>query len=110
MTLNEYQNQAKKTAVYGKLGGEGWVYPALGLAGEAGEVADKLKRVIRDFDGKLSEEIRQSVKGELGDVLWYVSQLSNELGFTLEEIANYNIEKLSKRQKENKLHGAGDNR
>ena len=110
MTLDEYQKIAQKTALYPKFGGQGWIYPALGLAGESGEVADKLKKVIRDHDGEVTEEIRQAVKAELGDVLWYISQLSRELGFSLEEIAQYNIKKLAYRKAESKIKGSGDNR
>jgi NTP pyrophosphatase (non-canonical NTP hydrolase) len=110
MTLDEYQKKAQGTVIYPALGGQGWVYPALGLAGEAGEVADKLKKVVRDHNGEITPEIRELVKGELGDVLWYVSQLARELDFTLEEIAQGNIDKLASRQKRQKLSGSGDSR
>jgi NTP pyrophosphatase (non-canonical NTP hydrolase) len=110
MTLDEYQKKAQGTVIYPPLGGQGWVYPALGLAGEAGEVADKLKKVVRDHNGVITDEIRQLVKGELGDVLWYVSQLARELDFSLEEIAEHNIQKLADRQSRDKLKGQGDNR
>lgn len=110
MTLDEYQKAAQKTALYPPLGGQGWVYPALGLASEAGEVANKLKKVVRDHDGVITEETKQLVKGELGDALWYVSQLARELGFSLEEVARDNIDKLADRNKRGVIKGAGDNR
>lgn len=110
MTFAEYQKKARKTAIYPPVGGHGWVYPALGLAGEAGEVSDKLKKVVRDNNGTLSEETRELVKGELGDVLWYVSQLAYELNLDLEAIAVGNLKKLADRQTRSKLTGKGDNR
>ncbi len=110
MTFDEYQKQSRKTAVYPKFGGQGWVYPVMGLASEAGEVANKLKKVIRDDEGKLSEETRQIVKSELGDVLWYVSQLAYELDFKLDEVAKSNLTKLFDRKNRGKLGGSGDNR
>ncbi len=110
MTFDEYQQKAKKTAIYPSLGGQGWVYPALGLTNEAGEVTGKLKKVLRDSAGKMSPETKQAIKKELGDVLWYVSQLSTELGLELDDVASYNINKLADRQKRGKLKGTGDNR
>ena len=108
MTLNDYQDKALATAVYGKF--NKIIYPTLGLTGEAGEVADKVKKVLRDNEGFFSDEIRSELIKEVGDVLWYVAALSNDLGYTLEEVANMNIIKLSKRRAENKIHGSGDNR
>ena len=108
--MNDYQKKAQATALYPAFGGQGWVYPALGLAGEAGEIANKLKKVIRDGDGKITEETRQSLKGELGDVLWYISQLARELSLELEEVAQANVQKLAGRQERGKLTGSGDNR
>lgn len=110
MTLDEYQKRAETTVIYPPLGGQGWVYPALGLAGEAGEVADKLKKVVRDHNGVVTPETLDLVKGELGDVMWYVSQLARELGLTLEEVAQGNLDKLASRKRRNKLSGKGDNR
>ena len=102
MNFDEYQKFARSTAIYPdecKV-----VYPALGLCGEAGEVAEKVKKNIRD--GK-------SLAGlalELGDVLWYISTLADDLGVTLEEVAKANIEKLQSRMERNKIKGDGDNR
>ncbi|WP_353684352.1 nucleoside triphosphate pyrophosphohydrolase family protein [Thermodesulfovibrio sp. 3907-1M] len=104
MTFNEYQEKARRTAIYP----EGWVYPALGLCGEAGEVAEKLKKYIRD--GKTCSEVREELIKELGDVLWYIANLAYEFEISLEEIAEKNIEKLLSRKERNKLHGNGDDR
>ena len=109
MDLNKYQTEALKTAVYPNMGSN-FPYPALGLAGEAGEVADKLKKVIRDNDGILTDPVRDSVAKELGDVLWYVSVLAFELDYNLEEIAQNNLAKLASRQERGVLTGSGDNR
>lgn len=109
MNFNEYDERARKTAVYPNIGNN-YVYPVLGLCGEAGEVSEKIKKVIRDFGGVMSDEQKEEIKKELGDVLWYVSAISSELGFTMEEVALKNLEKLGKRAEEGKLHGKGDNR
>jgi NTP pyrophosphatase (non-canonical NTP hydrolase) len=85
-------------------------YPALGLAGEAGEVAEHAKKAIRDDAGVVTEERRQAMAKELGDVLWYVSQLASELGLELDEIARANLEKLLSRQRRGVLSGSGDER
>jgi NTP pyrophosphatase (non-canonical NTP hydrolase) len=108
MTLNEYQAAAVKTAVYGT--GQRIIYPTLGLAGEAGEVADKVKKVIRDNDGVFTPEHKLAIAKEIGDVLWYIAADARDLGFTLEEIAKMNIEKLESRQKRNVISGSGDDR
>jgi len=105
-TFNDYQNQSKETAIYPK----GFTYPALGLSGEAGEVAEHIKKAIRDDDGKITPERKEKLKKELGDVLWYLSQLASEVGLSLDEIAQVNLDKLSKRQKEGKLQGSGSER
>lgn len=109
MTLNEYQEAAQRTAIYPNKGNN-IVYPTLGLVGEAGEVAEKVKKIIRDNNGQLTYEKREDLKKEIGDVLWYVSGVAAELGFTLEEVGQMNIEKLQSRQQRNVLGGSGDNR
>lgn len=86
------------------------IYPTLGLCGEAGEVADKVKKVIRDDNGVFSDPVRESLKLELGDVLWYVAQLASELGFDLDTIARANLEKLASRAARNVIAGSGDQR
>ncbi len=109
MELNEYQKKSKITALYPDVGNNP-IYPTLGLAGEAGEVADKVKKVLRDKGGNFSPEDKNNLKLELGDVLWYVAQLSDELGFDLEEIAQSNLLKLKSRAERGKLSGSGDKR
>ena len=86
------------------------VYPTLGLAGESGEVAEKVKKVIRDKNGVVDKKTREEIKKELGDVLWYVSQLATELDLSLDEVAQQNLKKLNSRMKRGKLQGSGDNR
>ncbi|MEK7189827.1 MAG: nucleoside triphosphate pyrophosphohydrolase family protein, partial [Patescibacteria group bacterium] len=108
MTFEEYQNKAKITALYPNHGKCEFIYPTLGLVGEAGEVAEKVKKIIRDDGGKVSVLKKEELKKEIGDVLWYISQLSLELGLPLEEVAKSNIEKLYSRLERNKIHGDGD--
>lgn len=107
MKLNTYQERALETAIYPeqyKL-----IYPALGLNGEAGEVADKVKKILRG-DSELTEERKGDIAYELGDVLWYVATCAHDLGYTLEEIGEMNIKKLAMRQKKGLLGGNGDHR
>lgn len=108
MELNKYQKQAVSTAIYGA--GVQIVYPALGLCGEAGEVAEKVKKVLRDNNGEFTDEKKIEIKKELGDVMWYISAISRDLGFTLEEICEANLEKLFSRRDRGVLQGSGDNR
>lgn len=107
--FDTYQRRANRTAIYPRMQ-HGWTYPVLGLVNEAGEVAGKLKKVIRDHDGDIHVDDMAALKGELGDVLWYLSQLAKELGLSLEDIAEHNLEKLSSRQARGTLQGEGDNR
>ncbi len=109
MDFDTYQKFAKKTAVYPKIG-KNFVYPALGLAGETGEVLEKIKKIFRDNNGKINKVNKEELSKELGDILWYISQLSTELGLTLSDVAKGNIDKLSSRMKRGKLQGNGDNR
>jgi NTP pyrophosphatase (non-canonical NTP hydrolase) len=104
MTLNEYQTAAATTAL--GLATETLWYPALGLAGEAGEVAEKIKKYYRDGH----QLDRDLIVKELGDVLWYLSALASGLDIELDEVAEMNIEKLASRKERNVLHGEGDNR
>jgi NTP pyrophosphatase (non-canonical NTP hydrolase) len=106
--LSEYQRRSRSTAEYPR---EAWLaYPALGLAGEAGEVAEHAKKAIRDDGGKVSDERRSAMAKELGDVLWYLAQLTSELDLDLDEIAEANLEKLLSRQRRGVLSGSGDDR
>ena len=89
--------------------GEGnWIYPALGLAGESGEICEKIKKAIRDDGGQMTEERRTLLAKELGDVLWYVATMCSELKLDLDEVASGNLAKLAARQANGKLHGSGD--
>jgi NTP pyrophosphatase (non-canonical NTP hydrolase) len=106
--FSEYQRFSRRTAEYPR---EAWLsYPALGLAGEAGEIAEHAKKAIRDDGGAVSPERRSAMAKELGDVLWYVTQLASELGLELDEIARENLEKLFSRQRRGVLSGSGDER
>ncbi|MBK9164746.1 MAG: nucleoside triphosphate pyrophosphohydrolase family protein [Acidobacteria bacterium] len=96
MTFEEYQSAASKTALYPRRL-ENLEYPTLGLAGEAGEVANVVKKIQRDHGGVLNDDTRAKLKDELGDVLWYISACADELGLTLSEVAAYNVDKLAKR-------------
>jgi NTP pyrophosphatase (non-canonical NTP hydrolase) len=108
MELAEYQRLSRRTAEYPR---EAWLtYPALGLAGEAGEVAEHAKKAIRDDGGRVSDERRRAMAKELGDVLWYVAQLATELELELDEIAQGNLDKLLSRQRRGVLSGSGDER
>jgi NTP pyrophosphatase (non-canonical NTP hydrolase) len=108
MTLSEYQEAAKRTALYPPE--RGLEYTALGIASEAGEVAGKVKKIIRDDGGMVSDERRREVAGEVGDVLWYAAQVCSELGLSLDQVARDNIDKLASRQQRGALGGDGDNR
>jgi NTP pyrophosphatase (non-canonical NTP hydrolase) len=109
MELNDYQLRARVTARYPQVG-ENPIYPTLGLCGEAGEVADKVKKVLRDQGGHFDEAVLEGLKLELGDVLWYVAQLASELGFDLEAIASCNLAKLASRAERDVIGGSGDGR
>jgi len=109
MDFRSYQQQSRSTARYPDSGSNPF-YPTLGLCGEAGEVADKVKKVMRDRGGEFSPEVIEALKFELGDVLWYLAQLASELGLDLEEVAAANLAKLASRAARNVIAGDGDNR
>jgi NTP pyrophosphatase (non-canonical NTP hydrolase) len=108
MELSEYQRRSRRTAEYPR--GSWLSYPSLGLAGEAGEVAEHAKKAIRDDGGTVSDQRKAAMSKELGDVLWYVAQLATELGLDLDRIAEENLEKLLSRQRRGALSGDGDER
>jgi len=108
MDLNKYQNRALQTAIYPRK--YHTMYPAMGLAGEAGEFLNKLKKIYRDADGIFNIENTRDLSKELGDCLWYIANLANDLGCTLNSIAKDNLDKLESRQKRDRLGGSGDNR
>ncbi len=109
MELNDYQKAAKTTAVYTSPEQQ-LVCTVLGLNGEAGEVAEKIKKVIRDKNSVIGDEDRKEIQKELGDVLWYLAVLADTLGLDLEAVAALNLEKLRSRHQRGAIHGAGDNR
>lgn len=109
MDFKEYQEKSRKTALYPEVGNN-FVYPTLGLAGEAGEVAEKIKKVLRDKGGVIDDDTKKDIQKELGDVLWYVSQIASELKLSLNDIAEGNIKKLYDRMDRGVLGGSGDNR
>ena len=108
-TFQEYQDAAKKTDSTFPNSDSLW-YIALGINGEAGEIADHVKKHARDDGGKLTVERRTLLLKECGDVLWYLQKMSRMLGSNLQEVAEMNIEKLNSRLERGKLHGSGDNR
>lgn len=113
MNLDKYQKKAAEFDLFETsvdLKAPGFLEKVLGIAGEAGEVTDKIKKIIRDKGGYASEEDRAEIAKELGDVLWYVANVARYLGVSLSDIAEGNIKKLSSRKNRNKLHGEGDNR
>ena len=109
MELNEYQKLAMKTAIFPE--DMGIYYASLGLAGEAGEIANKVKKFIRDgYDVEQFEQKKMELAAEIGDVLWYCAALSRDLGFDLQHVAQYNINKLQDRARRGKISGDGDER
>ena len=109
MTFADYQQRSRATAVYPGAG-DNLLYPTLGLCGEAGEVAEKVKKMVRDDAGVLTPQRREALAKELGDVLWYVAQVATEAGLDLSVVAGTNLEKLLSRQQRGVLQGSGDER
>jgi NTP pyrophosphatase (non-canonical NTP hydrolase) len=111
MDFDEYQALTQATAIYP---GQGWfaglTYAALGLNGEAGEVAEKVKKALRDDGGELTVARRAEIEKELGDVLWYVARVTTEIGSSFGRIAEQNIDKLADRHRRDVLTGSGDER
>ena len=110
MTLNEYQEAAHETSHNTQIGGNGWLYPALGLASEGGELLGKMKKVFRDNGGILNDTARLAMAAELGDILWYVAELATQLEIDLNEIATANLHKLADRANRGVIGGSGDER
>lgn len=109
LTFGTYQQAAKETAVYP--GAYNLTYPTLGLAGEAGEVCEKVKKWIRgDYEDMEREKFVEMLKKEMGDVLWYLSSIASDLGIPLEDVAQANIDKLQSRKDRNLIKGDGDDR
>ena len=106
--LDMYQKVAKRTAIYPRE--QAIIYPTLGLTGEAGEVANKVKKIYRDGTNKISKNNVQEISAEIGDCLWYVALLADDIGCKLSDIANDNLLKLANRMKYGTIHGSGDKR
>lgn len=109
MDFKNYQDLARSTAIYPNIGNN-FIYPTLGLCGESGEVAEKVKKIIRDDGGIISEEKKEMLKKEISDVLWYCAALCSELGFNMNDVAESNIKKLLDRKDRGVIKGSGDNR
>lgn len=118
LTFNNYQDAAQETAVYpgkedpidGGTNIDGLIYTTLGLAGEAGEIANKVKKILRDNDREFSIEYAKQLREECGDVLWYLSETVRQIGYNLGDIAQENIDKLSGRKVRGTIQGSGDDR
>jgi len=111
MTFNNFQTNASRTAFYPRVfKNQGLYYTALGLVGEAGEIANKVKKIMRDNNGNLEELAKADIFDELGDVLWYCASLADELGVNLEDVAKLNLIKLEDRMNRGKIQGSGDKR
>lgn len=113
MEFGEYQKRSRATAFYPNAG-RNFVYPALGLAGETGEVIEKIKKLIRNDEvtsaADVTVEKREEIAKELGDTIWYMAQLATELNIDLDQVADKNVEKILSRKKRGMLHSEGDNR
>lgn len=114
MNFLDYQHGTARTAIYPGAGDvnsvEGLSYVTLGLAGEAGELANKVKKILRDEDGLIGDVVRAKLADELGDTLWYLSQFATQLGVRLEALAEANLTKLADRAERGVLQGSGDER
>ena len=118
LDFNKYQKEAHETASYpsGMIGDTnfgsrvGYIYPAMGLSEEAGEVAGKFAKAVRDNNGIIDDERKEAIKKELGDVLWFIAELCTVLNIPMEEVAQKNLEKLASRKARGVIHGSGDDR
>ena len=113
MKFDEYQERAKKydlSEVSTDLKSVGFIEKVLGLVGEAGETADKIKKILRDKDGVVSDDDRDLIVKELGDTLWYIASIARYLEVPMSEVAEVNLSKLESRYQRNQIHGEGDRR
>jgi NTP pyrophosphatase (non-canonical NTP hydrolase) len=110
MTFDDYQKRALTTVITTNDELKDTLHWVLGINGEAGEVAEKVKKIIRDKNGNISEEDKKELAKELGDVLWYLAVFAKQLGYSFESVAEANLEKLQSRKKRGVLGGSGDNR
>jgi NTP pyrophosphatase (non-canonical NTP hydrolase) len=110
VTFNEYQEAAHRTSFNTEIGGDTLLYPVLGLLGEAGEIANKVKKIYRDKGGKFSEDDKAMLLDESSDLAWYLAEICTQLGVSLEDVAKHNIAKLADRAERGVIGGNGDNR
>lgn len=113
MEFNKYQKKCRLTDV-GTAAQDclnpGWLYYVLGVAGETGEMVEKIKKLFRDKNGVVDQEFKDALIKEMGDIQWYLARLADQFDIEFNDVAKTNIEKLFSRQKRNKIHGEGDNR
>ena len=109
MDFNEYQKKAATPSAYPKLEGP-FMFPLVGMGGELGEIFEKVKKLFRDQGGNITQEFKDDIKKEIGDVLWYLTMFAQEFDITLEEVAQANLDKCIDRKKRNVVRGDGDNR
>ena len=110
MNIDDYQKRALTTVITSGDTFKDSLHWVLGINGEAGEVAEKVKKIIRDKNGKMTKQDKQELAKEIGDVLWYLAVFAHDLGFSLEDIAQQNLDKLKSRKARGVLGGDGDNR
>jgi NTP pyrophosphatase (non-canonical NTP hydrolase) len=110
MTLDDYQKQAATTALFSGDEFMDLLHWTLGVGGEAGEITEKIKKIVRDKNGKVTDSDREDLMKEVGDVLWYLAVLARHLGYSFNEVAEVNLAKLKSRHVRGKIGGSGDNR
>lgn len=110
MDLDGYQYEAHETSYNTMIGNDPLLYPVLGLCGESGELANKVKKIYRDSGGYPSIDERNAVIDELADSLWYIAEIATQLNVSLSDVASANLEKLRNRQQRGVIGGSGDNR
>ena len=109
MRFDDYQKKSRETAQYPKIT-RGFIYPVMGLAGETGELLNKVKKIFRDDRGRLTAKKKEEIEGELGGVLWYLAQVATEFNVSLKDIAKKNPQILKSRKERGVIKGSGDNR
>ncbi len=110
MKFDEYQKQAMTTVLTTDDKFKDLLHWVLGINGESGEIAEKVKKIIRDKSGQVSAEDKTELAKEIGDVLWYLAVFADQLGMKLDDIAKQNLDKLQSRKQRGVLGGSGDNR
>ena len=106
LDFNKYQIEPRKTKIYS----DDIIYPSLGLSGEVGELMNQIKKIYRDDHGRISFVRKQDLKKEIGDVLWYIARVADDLDIDLTEAVEINLDKLNSRMDRGKIGGSGDDR